>query len=296
MFLSATDRVWLGGPCWVALAIAVGTGPATVAADPQPDTVTLSVVIDTPSIYADDPVLLKCVLRNDGKQGVSVFGAFDPLRSTLTSGARIEVRAPDTKDFKSALTIGAGRAFIVPKHWELRAGETIACYPRLGCVPTPGKWQVRVRITVDDKEIVSQPVTVSVARRPAESRKLLEEYDSAVGKCFALHGHIDVEDLQKALMALAGSEAGRAITEAQLLRALRTASAARARALALDDIKKHRDGLGPVTREYFDLSTAQILIGHKDYDRAKALLDAIPDPSNMRGSMQLEIRRAEEKK
>jgi hypothetical protein len=297
MLPSVTDRMWLSGTCLAVFALALGTCRPALAVDPQPGSVSLSVVIDTPSIYTDDPVLLKCVLRNDGKQAVSVFGSFE----SRTSGVAIEVRAPDAKDFQWTRAMGEGRVFVGGgKPWELKPGQVIACYSRLGCLPTPGKWQVLVKkATVDDKVMVSQPVTVSVAKRPEKARKLLDEYSSEIDSCVRWNGYVDAEDLEKALEAkeaLAGSEVGRAITEAQLLRALRTASAARVRSLALDDIKKHRDGLGPIAREYFDLSTAQILIEHKEYDKAKALLDGIPDPSNERGLMQFEIRLAEEKK
>jgi hypothetical protein len=300
MLPSATGRVWLGGTCLAVLALALGVCRPAVADDPQPGAVTLNAVIDTPSIYADDPLLLKCVLRNEGKQGVSVFGSFDPIYSTLNSGARIEVRDPDAKDFKPIRTIGEGRFCGGGKSWEFKSGQAIACYPQLGCLPKPGKWQVRVKMTtVDDKVMISQPVTVSVAKRPEKTRKLLEEYGSEIRSCMRWEDSVDAADLEKALVAkeaLAGSELGRAITEAQLLRALRTAGAARARALALDDIKKHRDKLGPIAREYFDILTAQILIGHKDYDRAKPLLDAVPEPSYLRDRARAEIRLTEEKK
>jgi hypothetical protein len=264
----------------VATIVVLVGGSVAGAADP-PAGASLSVAVDTPSIYAGDPLLLKCILSNDGKQAVSFRGGF----SSRSAGVQIEVLPPGAKEFRRTEAIGEGTVFAVKRKWDLPAGQKVVCYSQLvGGFSVAGKWQIRIKATVDDKEVTSPPVSISVAERPEKARRAFEDFKSEIRSCVWMGEYVKPDELEKALEArevLGGSRAAQAVTEAQVLRALRMAGSARARVLALEDVGKHRDKLGTVDREYFDLRTADVLIHLKDYEKAKALVEGIKDPSDM---------------
>jgi hypothetical protein len=275
---------WFGTQVAVALAVLLVGGHASGA--DLPDGVSLRAVVDSTSVYANDPLVLKCVLRNEGKQAITLFGPFDPR----FGGVRIEGLPPGAKEFKplSALEEEGGH-FVRPKRWPLEPGQAVVCYARVfGGMATAGKWQVRIRVKINDKEVTSPVVTLTLAERPEKHRNILTESFSDIYGCVLRGVDCEPEDFRKAVElkdVFGDSPVGREIAQVQVLHALDNAGSARARALVLEDVQKHRTKLGLVAREYFDLATASVLIGHKEYDKAKSLLEGIPDPSHRQATL-----------
>lgn len=286
--------------CCVAILGCLGLALSPARAD-EPTTaspVSLVVVPAAEAIRAGDPLLLKSVIRNDGKGDVPMSGSFH----TDTKGLRIEVRRPDGKEFERFQALGDGRAFYgPPPEWKLKAGKTVACYSHVyltGTATKAGTWQVRVVSKADGKEVVSPTVTIAVTECPEKAREAMREYGAEIDRCVE-SGIVQVDTLAKALEAveaLGPCEAGRAVTQARILRDLRDAGSARARALALDELKKYRDGLSPVAREYLDLLTAKVFLDQERFEDARPLLDAVKDPSIKSGGLRAQLYAHDQKK
>jgi len=263
-------------------------GPVA-ADDPPAGAVTLRVVPNSTSVLVGDPMLLKGVLMNGSKEVAILKGPFD----SFTYGVRIEVCPPGEKVFRRVNAIDEGLycSFGLGRPRELAAGKTVVCYSRVfqeAAFTASGGWQVRISTTVDGKEVVSPPVTISVAARAEAVRDILTEFQTEIADCVRSGAYVTADDLRLALKAseaLGSSELGRAVTQAHLLRTLRHTDAARPHALALAAVNKYRGELGPVAREDFDLSTAALLIDQKRYDDAKALLDTLPESSGARENL-----------
>jgi hypothetical protein len=264
------------------------------AAEPPPSTVTLNAVVDSTSLLVDDPLLIKCVLKNEGQRAVRLGLPF----SSFASGVRFEVRSPNAKEFTRVLAADEGVfcgvfVFGISKGWELPVNTTVVCYSHLhwkseqeGGGPVfsaAGKWQVRMAVTVDGKVLTSDPVPISVVSRDQRDEKGFREAMQSVGLCLASSGWLSQDDLKRALEAqeyLGSPDASRVIAQARLLRDLRHAGPAKARTMAIIALKRFRSELGPVSREYLDLLTVHVFLhDRKEYDEAKSLLDTITDIS-----------------
>jgi hypothetical protein len=268
--------------------------PATAIAEPPgSDTagVTLTIVPAETSIYVGDPLLVKGVLQNRGKTPVMLARPFD----APWGGVRFEVCPPRQTTFARAYAIGEGGKCGHSRGVKVADGASIVCYEQLfwknsePIFSALGKWQLRMSVTIDEDVIHSQAVTISVALPAEKMRKALRENEEALAVCLAFSRGAPDEYFKRALEAqdaLVGSSAARAIEQTRVLRELYNASSAKARQFALDAVKKHRDDLGPVAREYFDLLTAEILCEQKQYPAAKKIIDGLPERSHRREAIQ----------
>ncbi|MFO0825336.1 MAG: hypothetical protein U0792_19825 [Gemmataceae bacterium] len=268
------------------------------------DGVTLTVVPSSTNILVDDPVVFKGVLKHGGKPRLLMLRSFE----TFTGGVRIEVCPPDSKEFAKVSALGDGLFCGICKSWYLEPGSTMACYFELFRAPVqgmevqafsyPGKWRVRIYTLTEGEDPISEAVTILVTPRPKREQEALLEAEVPIHFCLRYRGSEESDQLVKALKyrdILAPSAASRAITQAEVLRALQGASAARARTFALAEVKKHRDQLSPVEREFFDLETAEIHFQRKEFADAKRLLDAIPEASYRRNNLLARVRIETEK-
>lgn len=275
--------------------------PGLAFGDPSkaPEQVTITVVPATTSFYAGDILLIKVVLKNNGKTPVALAQPF----SADWRGVRAEVCPPGETAFTRADMFGEGSSCgLTDKKSEVPAGTSIVCYerlfwnraPRLGPIfPTAGKWQIRISVTIGEAVITSEPVELSVAAPPERIKKALSEEIRSIG--LALNGQQPTEEEVKLMLnardPLGGSNAAKIITQARVLRELLEAGSGKVRQFALAAAQKHRADLSPVTQEEFDLLTAEVLCRLKEYDQAKKIVDAITESSEKRNFLLASIRR-----
>jgi len=253
---------------------------------PMPAGVSLTVAIDSTTHLAGDPLLVKGILKNDGKEAVWLPNSFE----SEWAGVFIEVCPPGSKEFRRANAVNEGLRCGPPRRWELGPGKSMVCYSYLleggregSAFSTKGKWQVRMSVKVHGSTVTSAPVVVSVVPRTEREQDALIESNETVSLCLSSWSYIGEDELEKALdclRQLGSSDAARAITQAQLLRELHYATAAKGRAIARANLAKYRSKLDPIAKEMLDLLTADILLRRHEFDEAKTIIEKITDRSH----------------
>ncbi len=277
--------------------ICTNVAPERVAGAPPEkasEQVVLTVVPATTSLYVGDPLIIKGILRNKGKEAVVLPRAFD----ASWGGVRCEICPPDVTTFERTFLSWEGLKCGQPAKVKVGAGESVVRYERLsGRGPlaptfhTAGKWRLRLAITTGDEVITSEPVTLEITTPSKQLKKALDDYAHLIERRVAswASNEEDLKVVPEAQDRLAGTNAAQLIAQARVLRDLEFAGAAKAHRFAMEAVTKHRATLSAVAREEFDLIAAKLLCERREYRDAKRLVDPISESSRERDWLRAEI-------
>ena len=272
---NAMSRMLASLAALLSLSMTQCAGAAPPGADAARVTLTIEPAVE--SLYEGDVLIVKCVLRNQGKEAISLSKPLD----AHWAGIRFEASPPKDQSFARLYALGEGLGCGIPVKIQVGAGESIACYERFHAAgkshpffSTQGKWQLRALVTLGDAVLTSEPVTVEVVAAPDHLKRDFKEHAKLV------HGLLVTWDssedeliaMRKAKGRLAGTSSARVLSQSVALNDLRNATAARVRLLALEAIDKSRVDFPPVEREYYELLTAQVLVRDKDFGNAEKIL------------------------
>ncbi|HUR54581.1 MAG TPA: hypothetical protein VMZ71_10640 [Gemmataceae bacterium] len=240
---------------------------------------------ETTSLKVGDPLIIKATLRNTTPKAIEVARPFD----AGWTGVMFDIRGPGDREFRRACIWNQGLKCGSARPPLINPGERLVTYER--SVPPgqgepdfsrPGVWRLRAFSQVNGRRLESNVVGITVKKRPPAAERAWDEHPKRVTDLLFRGASADSDESAEFERQFAGSNAALTLVRARHLKALRSAVTLRARQDAMAAIRSFREDLLPVTREYFDLETCNVLIGLKDFDAAEALLKTITEPSGMK--------------
>jgi hypothetical protein len=255
----------------------------------------LHVTPERTTILVGDPLLVKATFRS-GAQRMSTFKV--PFCAAW-GGVGFELRKPQSISPERLLAYGEGTSCgYVPQPIEVKAGQERVSYESFFYAGTqdnpppafsqPGTWSLRAFTMVDGKRLESRWIEIQVAARSQRMQEVWTDNIKPIAASVwfgapiypdSINAPPDIESL------LAGSNASGAIARTRRLIALRHAATLRVRQDAMDALNKLREDLPPVSQEFLDLQTVDVLLRRKEYAEAESLLKRIKDSSYIRDSL-----------
>jgi hypothetical protein len=271
------------------LAATVVVLPPVPAVPPTVNHPVLAITPEVRTISVGDPLLVKATFSNPSKAVVML----DKDLSVAWAGLGFEVQPPGEAKFVPCYAIGQGLACGLTPKKTVKPGESRVEYAVLfwgirkedgPIFSTPGRWQLRATCDAEGGRLVSATVSIEVQRPGARSIQAFDACSELLRAAVYMYGRSPPEDLAilaRAKKDLGSTNAAAVIRQNQVLADLRLAGPARARAAAIDAIRKLRVDLPPVTREHFDLQLATVFLHRREYDDAEVLLKGVRENGYM---------------
>lgn len=255
------------------LCIAAVLAPPTLVVEPE-----------TTSLAVGDPLVVKATLRNTTPMAITLARPFD----AGWTGVVFDIHGPGETEFRRAsiwnqgLKCGSAHPRVVAPGDRLVSYETTDLSREGGDYSRRGVWRLRAVSTVNGLRVESGVVEITVRKRRAEGERALAESAHLVHEVGRWSASAAAAKMAGIEAHVAGSNAAVALARARHLNALRHAATLRSKQDALAALRTFREDLPPVTREFLDLQTCEVLVTRHELDAAGALLKTITEPSRMR--------------
>lgn len=255
----------------------------------------LRIIPERTSLQVGDPLLVKATLHSGPQVGCMLKVPF----CAAWAGVGFELRKPQSITSERLHAYGEGTSCgAFPRPIEVKAGESRVTYESFfdassqdnapPAFSQPGQWSIRAFANVDGKRIDSPWVDIQVAARPQRMQVLWSENIKPIAASVWFGAPAYPDSLMTPAeieSQLAGSNASVAIARTRRLIALRQAATLRLRQDSLDALNKLREDLPPVTQEFLDLQTVDVLLRRREYAAADVLLKRIKESSYLRDNL-----------